>query len=222
MTFTPGILPNAAGSVLVETGNTKVICSCMLENKTAPFLTGTGKGWLTAEYSMLPASTPVRKARERSKIDGRSTEIQRLIGRALRTAVDLTKLGERSIYIDCDVIAADGGTRTASICGGYAALTLAVAKWLKDGILEVNPLTDGVAAISIGLVGGEAMLDLCYEEDSHAEVDMNVVMTHTGKFVEIQGTGEERAFSREELDALLKLAEKGIREIIVLQKQIIE
>lgn len=221
MKITPGVLPNAAGSVLVETGNTRVLCSCMLEERTAPFLTGTGKGWLTAEYAMLPASTPVRKARERGKPDGRSTEIQRLIGRALRTAVDLESLGERSIYIDCDVISADGGTRTASICGGYAALALAVNGWLEKGVLAANPLRDGVAAVSVGIVEEEALLDLCYTEDSHAQVDMNVVMTHSGKFVEIQGTGEERAFSEEELSSLLALAKKGIGEIISLQKQTI-
>jgi len=215
MKFTPNVLPNAAGSVLVETGNTKVLCSCMIENKTAPFLIGTGKGWLTAEYSMLPASTPIRKARERSKIDGRSTEIQRLIGRALRTAINLDIIGERSIYIDCDVIAADGGTRTASICGGYAALALAIQKWLNEGSLETNPLCEGVAAISVGMVDGQAMLDLCYEEDSHAEVDMNVVMTHSGNFIEIQGTGEERSFSKQELDEMLSIAEQGIKEIII-------
>lgn len=212
------------GSVLIEMGNTKVICTAMIEEKVPPFLKGSGTGWITAEYGMLPASTHTRKTRDSSKgkIDGRSMEIQRLIGRALRSVVDLEKLGERTIWIDCDVIQADGGTRTASITGSFVALMCAFNKMIAAGQLTSAPITDYVAAVSVGVVENEPMLDLCYEEDSKAEVDMNLVMTGSGKFIEIQGTGEERPFDQNELAQMLGLGEKGIRELMTLQKQIIE
>ncbi|HOV70506.1 MAG TPA: ribonuclease PH, partial [Clostridia bacterium] len=186
-----------------------------------PFLVGTGKGWVTAEYAMLPGSTPVRKPRERGKTDARSQEIQRLIGRALRSAVDMDKLGERTIYIDCDCIGADGGTRTASITGGYIALVLAIKSLINDGIILENPIKNAVAAISVGISGNEQLLDLCYAEDSVAEVDMNVVMNSSGEFIEIQGTGEGRSFSFDEMQSLLTLAGEGIERLLDIQKQAI-
>ena len=214
----------AEGSVLIEVGNTKVICTASVSEKVPPFLRGTGKGWVTAEYSMLPRATNERNQREASKgkLTGRTVEIQRLIGRALRSAIDLEKLGERLITIDCDVIQADGGTRTTSITGGYVALALAIKKLLKDEILEENPLIANVAAISVGNIDSELMVDLKYSEDSAAEVDMNVIMNKKGEFIEVQGTGEESTFTRTELNGLLDLAEASIKRIINLQDKVIE
>lgn len=213
----------AEGSVLIEFGNTKVICTASVSEKVPPFMRGQGKGWLTAEYSMIPRATGERNQREsaKGKLSGRTMEIQRLIGRALRTAVDLDKLGERTITIDCDVIQADGGTRTTSISGGFIALALAVKKLMKDRVLSVNPIVSNVAAISVGIVRGTPMLDLMYTEDSAAEVDMNVVMNGKGEFVEVQGTGEEATYTRKELNELIDLAEVGIKEIIKLQNEVI-
>jgi ribonuclease PH len=206
------------GSVLIRWGNTRVLCTALLEEGTMPFLKGTGKGWLTAEYAMLPSSTGNRKKRDYLKQDGRSTEIQRLIGRSLRAGVDLNKLGERVIYVDCDVLQADGGTRTASITGAYVAVALGVQKWLREGRLEEDPMIHRIAAVSVGIVNDRPMLDLCYGEDSAAQVDMNLVMDETGAFIEVQGTGEGRAFSRAELDALLSLGESGIRALMEKQR----
>lgn len=213
----------AEGSVLIEFGNTKVICTASVSEKIPPFMRGQGKGWLTAEYSMIPRATGERNQREsaKGKLSGRTMEIQRLIGRALRTAVDLDKLGERTITIDCDVIQADGGTRTTSISGGFIALALAVKKLMKERVLSVNPIVSNVAAISVGIVRGTPMLDLMYTEDSAAEVDMNVVMNGKGEFVEVQGTGEEATYTRKELNELIDLAEVGIKEIIRLQNEVI-
>lgn len=213
----------AEGSVLIEFGNTKVICTASVSEKVPPFLKGQGKGWITAEYSMIPRATGERNQREsaKGKLSGRTMEIQRLIGRALRAAIDLDKLGERTVTIDCDVIQADGGTRTTSISGGYIALALAMKKLVNEGILAENPIISNVAAISVGIVGGTPMLDLKYSEDSAAEVDMNVVMNGEGRFVEVQGTGEEATYTRAELNELLDLAEAGINEIIELQNKVI-
>lgn len=209
------------GSVLIEMGNTKVICTAMVEEKVPPFLKGTGSGWITAEYSMLPGSTQTRKVRDSSKgrIDGRSQEIQRLIGRALRSVVDVKNLGERTIWIDCDVIQADGGTRTASITGGFIALADAVYKLYKNKQISEIPISSYISAISVGIGCDGPILDLCYEEDHLAMVDMNVVMTDRGEFVEVQGTGENDTYSRSDLDVLLDLAQKGIRELIDIQKE---
>ena len=207
------------GSVLISWGNTRVLCTALLEEGTMPFLKGTGKGWLTAEYAMLPSSTGNRKKRDYLKQDGRSTEIQRLIGRSLRAGVDLDKLGERVIYVDCDVLQADGGTRTASITGAYVAVALGVQKWLKEGRLEQDPMLHRIAAVSVGIVNDTPMLDLCYGEDSAAQVDMNLVMNEAGEFIEVQGTGEGRAFSRSELEELLSLAEGGIRTLMEKQHE---
>lgn len=217
-------LMHADGSVLISTGNTKVICSAMIEDSVPRFLKDQGKGWVTAEYSMLPASTESRYRRERTKgkVSGRTQEIQRLIGRALRSVVDLKLLGERTIWLDCDVIQADGGTRTASITGAFIALAHAVEKLIDNGDIEDNPIIDYLAATSVGVVNGEVLLDLCYEEDSSADVDMNVVMTGRGEFVEIQGTGEEATFTRDELNKLLDLAESGIQRLILAQKEMIQ
>lgn len=222
--ITDHYLMHAEGSVLIEMGNTKVICSASVEERTAKHLQGTGKGWVTAEYSMLPRSTGTRKKRDisRGKLDGRSSEIQRLIGRSLRACVDLDKLGERTIWIDCDVIQADGGTRTASITGAYVAMVEAM-QWMKtQGWIDELPLNGMVAAISVGVVRGEVMLDLCYEEDSAADVDMNVVMTNDGEFVEVQGTGEEATFSRAQLSELLAVAETGCRRLQEVQRQVLQ
>ena len=208
------------GSVLISWGNTRVLCTALLEEGTMPFLKGTGKGWLTAEYAMLPSSTGNRKKRDYLKQDGRSTEIQRLIGRSLRAGVDLDKLGERVIYVDCDVLQADGGTRTASITGAYVAVALGVQKWLQEGRLTENPLIHRIAAVSVGVVSDRPLLDLCYGEDSAAQVDMNLVMNENGQFIEVQGTGEGRAFSRDELDALLSLGESGIRTLMDKQRDV--
>ncbi len=210
----------APGSVLVSMGNTVVLCTCCVEPKVPDFLVGKGRGWLTAEYGMLPGSTNTRKARDKAgKVDGRSVEIQRLIGRSLRSIVDLSKLGERTLWIDCDVIDADGGTRTASINGAYVALVDALES-VKDLLPHpiTSILTDSIAAVSVGLVNGGVRLDLEYVEDRDADVDFNVVMTGSGKFIEVQGTGEEATFSRKELDALVDCAALGIAEITALQR----
>lgn len=207
------------GSALIEAGDTKVICTAMIEDKVPPFLKGSGKGWITSEYGMLPGSTQVRKARESVKghLEGRTQEIQRIIGRVLRSVVDISALGERTIWIDCDVIQADGGTRTASITGSFVALALAVNKLFEKKKIERFPITNIVAAVSVGIVDNQAMLDLCYEEDARAQVDMNIAMTDDGRFVEIQGTGEAAPFSRQHMDELIALADKGIQELMVLQ-----
>ena len=220
ITITPNYLLTAEGSVLIECGHTKVICTASVEESTPSWLRGTGRGWVTAEYAMLPRATAQRTPREvtKGKQSGRTHEIQRLIGRSLRAVVDLHQLAERSIVVDCDVIQADGGTRTAAVTGAYVALGLAVAKLLDFGTLNKNPLRDMVAATSVGIVGGVAMLDLCYEEDSQAEVDMNVVMTGDGRFVELQSTAEKTAFDDGQLAQMIVLAKAGIIELIALQK----
>lgn len=224
VTITPGYLKHAEGSVRIECGDTWVICTASHEEKVPYFLRGSGKGWVTAEYGMLPRSTSTRMTREssRGRLSGRTQEIQRLIGRSLRSVVDLPALGERTIWLDCDVIQADGGTRTASITGAFAALALAIHKLLEDGVLEKSPLLDFVAAVSVGIVEDEPRLDLSYVEDSNAEVDMNVVMTGRGEFVEVQGTAEGKPFSRQRLDQLLDLAADGIASLIELQKSALE
>lgn len=218
--FTRNFTMHADGAVLVEFGETKVICTASVENRVPPFLKGSGRGWVTAEYGMLPGSTSSRVRREAAagKQGGRTVEIQRLIGRSLRAAIDLSALGEHTITIDCDVIQADGGTRTASISGGFVALSDAVAKLQQKGKLKKNPLYGSLAAISVGIYEGNAVLDLDYAEDSVAETDMNVVMNDAGSFIEIQGTAEGHAFRRSELDSMLDLAESGITEIISLQQ----
>ena len=214
----------AEGSVLFSMGETRVICNASVEEKVPSFMRDSGKGWVTAEYSMLPRSTSTRSVREanRGKIGGRTQEIQRLIGRSLRAVVDRSALGERTIWIDCDVIQADGGTRTAAITGSFVALYDALLHLQRNGKLDRIPLQDYVAATSVGIVDGKALLDLNYQEDSMGEVDMNVVMTAGGKFVEIQGTAEGAPFSREEMQELLTLAEKGIQELIRYQKKALE
>ena len=211
----------AEGSVLIEMGETKVLCTASIEEKVPPFLRNTGTGWINAEYSMLPRSTQQRKVRDSSKgkIDGRSQEIQRLIGRAIRSVVDLNKLGERTIWVDCDVIQADGGTRTASITGAFVAVAEAIYKLYKDGLIKKMPIENFVSAISVGIVNDQCLLDICYEEDSHAQVDMNIIMTDKCEFVEFQGTGEERPFSRKDLNKLLELGEKGNKELIKIQRK---
>mgnify|MGYP001413603604 FL=1 len=219
--ITPHYIKHAEGSVLIEAGDTRVICTATVEERVPPFLKGQGKGWITAEYAMLPRATQIRNQREsvKGRPGGRTMEIQRLIGRSLRPVVDLEALGERSIIIDCDVIQADGGTRTTSITGAFVALALAMDKLAAEKKLEKFPITDFVASTSVGIVGGEIYLDLCYEEDANAHVDMNVVMTGGGRFVEVQGTGEESPFSRSEFDELLSLADQGIRALIGYQKE---
>lgn len=211
---------HAAGSVLMTVGNTRVLCTAMVEEKVPPFLRGQGKGWVTAEYDMLPSSTDSRKSRDRNrgKIDGRTVEIQRLIGRSLRSVVNLDALGERTIWIDCDVLQADGGTRTTAITGAYIALCDAVADLLDAGVISENPITGQVAATSVGVWEDMPILDLCYAEDSHADVDMNVVMTDDGRIIEIQGTGEARPFTKDEFDQLMTLAEAGIAALIAEQR----
>jgi len=211
-----GYTGSAAGSVLIKSGRTTVLCTASVENSVPPWMAGKGRGWVTAEYSMLPGSTSPRKRRDVGKVDGRTTEIQRLIGRSLRAVVDLDALGERSIVVDCDVLEADGGTRTASITGALIALVDALVTIPE---LAKYPLTDSVAAISVGMVEGRAVLDLDYVEDVEAEVDMNVVMTGGGRFVEVQGTGEEATFSEDDLAALLKLAKSGMAEIRAIQRK---
>ena len=217
---TRNYIKHAEGSVLIEVGDTKVICTASIEYKVPPFLKGSGEGWITAEYNMLPRSTATRKVRDiaRLKLDGRTMEIQRLIGRALRSVVDLKALGEKTIWIDCDVIQADGGTRTTSITGAFIALVDAVNKIHKQKSFKVYPIRKFVCATSVGIVGEEKLLDLCYEEDSNAKVDMNIIGTDDGEFVEIQGTGEEAPFTRSELNEILNLGEKGIKQMIQLQK----
>ena len=212
-----------AASVLVEFGNTKVICTAALDDKTAPFLKNTGKGWLTAEYSMLPMSTQTRMTREvtRGRLGGRTHEIQRLIGRSLRAVTNLTAFGEKTIYIDCDVIQADGGTRTASITGGFIALVDLFKKMKLDGVVGKIPVNDYVSAISAGIVDNEVIIDLEYEEDSRAEVDMNFVMTGSGLFIEVQGTAEHMPFNKDQLDKMTALAASGIKKIISRQKEVI-
>jgi len=210
----------AEGSVLIEVGDTKVICTASIEDKVPPFIKGTGEGWITSEYSMLPRSTQTRKPRDvsKGKPDGRTVEIQRLIGRALRSIVDLKALGEKTIWIDCDVIQADGGTRTSSITGAFVALVDAVNKMHKHNPFKVYPIRNFVSAVSVGIVNDVKVLDLCYTEDSNAKVDMNIVMTDSGEFIEIQGTGEESPFSKKDLEELMALGEKGIKQMIQLQK----
>ena len=213
--ITKNFIMHPEGSVLIEFGNTKVICNATVEEKVPPFLKGSGSGWVTAEYSMIPRATNVRTQREvnKGKPTGRTMEIQRLIGRSLRSAVDLKKLGERTIIVDCDVIQADGGTRTASITGGYLALETAVEQLINSGLLSQNPVIAKVAAISVGKVKGEILLDLEYSEDSLAEVDMNIVMNSKNEFIEIQGTGEEATFSYDELIKFIEVAKKGFEKL---------
>ena len=216
-----GYLKTAEGSALITVGNTRVLCAASIENTVPPFLRGSGKGWVTAEYAMLPRATVTRSPREvvKGRQSGRTHEIQRLIGRSLRAVVDLEALGERSVMIDCDVIQADGGTRTASITGAYVALALAVGQLVEFGTLKKSPLLDAVAATSVGMVNNGAMLDLDYQEDSRADVDMNVVMTGAGKFIEVQATAEHKPFDDAQLDQLLDLARRGIVGLVDLQKQ---
>ena len=216
-------LKYALGSCLIEMGHTKVVCSASLDEKVPPFLKDSGKGWVTAEYGMLPASCTERIQRESTKgrSSGRTHEIQRLIGRSLRAVCDLKQLGERAIWVDCDVLQGDGGTRTASITGSFIALADALRKLCAQGKISCLPLTDYIAAVSVGIVSGKPVLDLCYEEDSKAEVDMNIVMTGSGRFIAVQGTAEHAPFSKKELDALLLLAKKGISELTSLQKRFV-
>ena len=223
--LTPGIAPNALGSVLAAFGNTRVICAAILENKVPPWMQKQkiSGGWITAEYSMLPYSTDDRTARAitRGKIDGRTVEIQRLIGRSIRAVVDLEKLPGYTLWIDCDVLQADGGTRTASITGAYVAARLAVDKLIAEGVLAENPFRDSVAAVSVGIFQNQELLDLDYSEDKDASVDFNVVMTGKAQFVEVQGTGEESTFSQEQLDRLIVLAKRGIEHLTRLQEEVI-
>jgi ribonuclease PH len=221
--LTPNFTIHAEGSVLIEVGRTRVICTASIEDRVPPFLRGTGKGWVTAEYGMLPRATSTRTQREASagKVGGRTQEIQRLIGRSLRSVTTLTEVGERSIYVDCDVIQADGGTRTAAITGGFVALVLAFDRLRQQAMISRIPITDYVAATSVGVIDGVPMLDLAYEEDSRAEVDMNVVKTSDGRFIELQGTAETKPFDRAGLDALLALADSGIRQLIEKQREIV-
>src|SRR5713226_4756807 len=220
----PGYLPYAEGSVLIEMGQTRVICAASLEERVPPFLRNTGQGWLTAEYAMLPRSTQQRTSREtgRGGPSGRTHEIQRLIGRSLRAIADMKVLGERTITIDCDVLQADGGTRTAAITGAYVAFTIACRRLLKENRIKKSPIIAEVAAISVGVVDGTSLLDLKYDEDSRAEVDMNVVCTGDGRFIEVQGTAEGSPFSREQMDELLELGRRGIEQLVRAQRQAIE
>jgi ribonuclease PH len=224
VSFSRRFAKHAEGAVLVEFGDTQVLCTASVEESVPAFLRGKGQGWVTAEYGMLPRSTHTRSAREaaRGKQGGRTLEIQRLIGRSLRAVTDLKALGERTITVDCDVLQADGGTRTASICGGYVALAQACRLLAKRRLISASPLHGQVAAISVGLVGGVAVLDLDYREDSQAEVDMNVVMNDGGAFIELQGTAEGHAFRRHELDTMLALAAGGIEKLLSLQGQALE
>ena len=218
ITFTSDVNPNAKGSVIAEFGNTRIYITASVDESVPRFLKGKGQGWVTAEYSMLPGSTFPRAMRERNKISGSSQEIQRLIGRSLRSIIDMKKLGERTIVIDCDVLVADGGTRTASVSGGFVALSIAINKLMKDGMIFENPIMESLAAISVGIDShGKIIADLNYEEDSSCETDMNVVMTKSGKFVEIQGTAEGSPFSGEELSGLLECAKKALE--IIFEKQ---
>ncbi len=217
--ITRNFVKHAEGSCLIECGLTRVICTASVEENVPPFLKGKGTGWVTAEYGMLPRSTDTRMRREKILTSGRTLEIQRLIGRSLRGVVDLKQLGERTVKIDCDVIQADGGTRTASITGGFIALALALGKIKKQNLIDRVPLTDYVAAVSVGIYKGQPLLDLNYEEDSRADMDMNVVMVGSGKFVEVQGTAERAPFSKQQMDKLLNLAVQGIRELIKMQRK---
>jgi ribonuclease PH len=221
--ISPSFTMHAEGSVLIEAGRTRVICTASVEDRVPPFLRNTGKGWVTAEYGMLPRATSTRTQREASagKVGGRTQEIQRLIGRSLRSVTKLPEMGERTIWIDCDVIQADGGTRTAAITGGFVALALALKHMRSKGMIRTLPLVDYVAATSVGVVAGTPMLDLAYDEDSNAEVDMNVVKTGDGRFIEVQGTAEGLPFERSALDALLALADEGIRELVEMQRAIV-
>jgi ribonuclease PH len=223
ITFERDFTVQAAGSVLVSFGGTRVLCTASIDESVPRWMKGSGKGWVTAEYSMLPGASAERIGREaaKGKQSGRTQEIQRLIGRSLRSVCDMRALGERQVIVDCDVLQADGGTRTASICGGYVALHDALTRLVQAGSLKANPLTTECAAISVGVVGGTPMLDLPYVEDSTAETDMNVVMTGAGGYVEVQGTAEGAPFSRVELDALLGLAEQGIGQIVTLQREVL-
>lgn len=216
----PGFVETAHGSALISVGRTRVICTASVDSYVPAWMRGRGKGWVTAEYSMLPASTGERKQRDisRGKLDGRTTEIQRLIGRSLRAVVDMRALGERTVWLDCDVLQADGGTRCASICGAWVALHQALSGLMERGDLEAMPLTDSIAGVSVGMVDGQPRLDLPYEEDSRAESDMNVVMTGSRRLVEVQATAEGQTFSRGELDALLDLAEVGLAELATAQR----
>ena len=222
--ITPGFLPYAEGSVLIEMGQTRVVCSASVEERLPPFLRNSGQGWITAEYSMLPRATQQRTARElgRGGPSGRTHEIQRLIGRSLRAAANMRLLGERTIMLDCDVLQADGGTRTAAITGSYVAFALAVNKLLVSGKIQRNIITNEIAAISVGMVDNTPLLDLKYDEDSRAEVDMNVVCTGDGRFIEVQGTAEREPFSREQMDRLLALATDGLASLIARQREVIE
>lgn len=223
VTLRKGVAPNAAGSVLICAGNTRVICAATIEESVPRWMKdqGVAGGWMTAEYSMLPYSTETRKPRDiaKGKLDGRSQEIQRLIGRSLRASVDLEKLGPRTIWVDCDVLQADGGTRTAAITGAFVAVALAVQKLKRSGKLDANPIKSQVAAVSVGIVDGKPVLDLDYAKDSAASVDMNVVMNGEGDFIEVQASGEEATFSQAQLDKLLKLARKGIGQLMQIQKR---
>jgi ribonuclease PH len=221
--ITPGFLAHAEGSVLIEVGRTRVVCAASVEDRVPPFLRNTGKGWVTAEYGMLPRATSTRTQREASagKVGGRTQEIQRLIGRSLRSVTRLTELGERTIWIDCDVIQADGGTRTASITGGFVALVLALRRMKEAGQIRSIPIQDHVAATSVGVVGGMPMLDLAYEEDSRADVDMNIVKTGDGRFIEIQGTAEGPPFERAALDSLMSLGDGGIATLVAMQRELL-
>ena len=221
--ITPHYLMHAEGSVLIEAGNTKVICTASVEDRVPPFLRNSGKGWVTAEYGMLPRATSTRTQREASagKVGGRTQEIQRLIGRSLRSVTNLPALGERTVWIDCDVIQADGGTRTASITGAFVALALALEKLRDRGTISNVPVIDYVAAISVGIVDGEPLLDLAYDDDSRAQVDMNIVKTGSGRFIEVQGTAEGLPFGRDSLDTLLDLADTGITQLVEKQKAIV-
>jgi ribonuclease PH len=218
--ITPEYLLTAEGSVLIEAGNTRVLCAASIEETVPGFLRGSGKGWVTAEYSMLPRATATRTAREvaKGRASGRTMEIQRLIGRSLRSVVDLDALGERSVILDCDVLQADGGTRCAAITGAHIALSSALRQLVKFGALKKSPVRDFVAAVSVGIVGGVPLLDLCYQEDSQAEVDMNIVMTGSGRFVEVQATAERTAFDDAQLASLLALGRRGIEELVVAQR----
>ena len=221
--ITPHYLMHAEGSTLIEVGRTRVICTASVEDRVPPFLRNTGKGWVTAEYGMLPRATSTRTQREATagKVGGRTQEIQRLIGRSLRSVTKLSEIGERTVWIDCDVIQADGGTRTASITGGFVALVLALQKLRDAGQIRTMPILDYVAATSVGVVGGLPLLDLAYDEDSRADVDMNSIKTGDGRFIEVQGTAEGPPFERQALDDLMALGDKGIRELVALQREIV-
>lgn len=216
--ITPNISPHAEGSALIEMGGTKVICTASVEDRVPMFMRNKGTGWVTAEYAMLPRATNTRTQRETQRPSGRTQEIQRLIGRSLRAVVDTSRLGERQVILDCDVIQADGGTRCASITGAYVALALACRRLVKNGILKTSPILSEVAAVSVGIIEGTAILDLAYAEDSSADVDMNIVCTGRGKFIELQGTAEREPFTREQMDEMLVLAEKGVNQLFDVQR----